>query len=205
MPHINLLPWREELRRRRQKDFGIRMAMTVVAMLGIVALVHIRYSNKIEFQGQRNDYLKEETNKLDQKIEEIRKLDQEREHLVARMEIIQELQARRPEIVHLFDELVKTLPDGVYYNKLIQQGRTLTVEGIAQSNARVSSLMRNLDGSDWLTKPSLIQIKADNKASPDEIRLSSFSLKFQQTDPRKDDKAKSDKAKKDKAKSKRSK
>lgn len=183
MPHINLLPWREELRRRRQKEFGIRVTMAVVAMLGIVALVHMQYSNKISFQKERNEFLQGEIKKLDEKIAEIKALDEEKERLIARMEIIQELQASRPEIVHLFDELVATLPEGVYYKKITQQERTLTLQGMAQSNARVSSLMRNLNDSDWLKSPSLIEIKADEKNSPQQFRLSEFSLKVQQTNP----------------------
>jgi len=184
MPHINLLPWREELRRQRQKEFGLRVVLAVIAMLGVVALVHVQYNRMIEFQEERNAYLEEEIAKLDKKIEEIQDLDRERERLLARMRIIQELQASRPEIVHLFDELVATLPDGVYYKKIAQQGRSLTLEGIAQSNARVSSLMRNLDGSDWLADPNLIEIKAEQKEGPEELRLSSFALQVKQENAR---------------------
>lgn len=183
MPHINLLPWREELRRRRQKEFGIRVAMAVVAMLGIVALVHMQYANKIAFQKERNEFLEQEIKKLDDKIAEIKALDEEKDRLIARMEIIQELQASRPEVVHLFDELVATLPEGVYYHKITQQARTLTLQGMAQSNARVSSLMRNLDDSDWLKSPSLIEIKADDKKDTGQFRLNEFSLKVKQSNP----------------------
>lgn len=183
MPHINLLPWREELRRRRQKEFGIRVAMAVVAMLGIVALVHMQYANKIAFQKERNEFLEQEIKKLDDKIAEIKALDEEKDRLIARMEIIQELQASRPEVVHLFDELVATLPEGVYYQKITQQARTLTLQGMAQSNARVSSLMRNLDDSDWLKSPSLIEIKADDKKDTGQFRLNEFSLKVKQSNP----------------------
>lgn len=184
MPHINLLPWREELRRRRQKEFGVRVVMAVIAMAGIVALVHVRYSNKIEFQNHRNEFLQSEIKKLDEKIAEIKQLDEEKERLIARMEIIQELQASRPEVVHLFDELVATLPEGVYYQKMAQRDRTLTLQGVAQSNARVSSLMRNLADSEWLESPTLIEIKAEKKGGPQDLRLSSFRLDVRQTSPR---------------------
>jgi len=183
MPHINLLPWREELRARRQKEFGVLAGVAVLLMGVIVGGVHLQYNNWIDFQKKRNDFLESEIKKLDKKIEEIQRLDEQKQNLIARMEIIQQLQSSRPEIVHVFDELVQTLPEGVYFQKITQQGREFTIQGIAQSNARVSSLMRELDGSDWLEDPGLLEIKADDKAGGEQFRLSSFGLKIKQTNP----------------------
>lgn len=184
MPHINLLPWREELRKRRQKEFGVLGFATVVVALGIVALVHMQFNDEIEFQHQRNHYLQEQIAMLDRKIKQIKDLDEQRHRLIARMEIIQQLQASRPRIVHLFDTLVQTLPDGVYYRKIVQRGNLLTLQGAAQSNARVSSLMRNLDASQWLTKPNLLEIKAEKNKAAGKMRLSAFNLQVQQTNPK---------------------
>ncbi len=185
MPNINLLPWREELRKRRQKKFVASALTAVAAMAGIVIAVHMFFQQKISFQEKRNAYLSEEIAKLDGKIAEIKDLDKEKQRLLARMEIIQQLQSSRPEVVHMVDELVTTLPDGVYYTKVAQRNRTLSMEGIAQSNARVSSLMRRLDASEWLTNPFLVEIKADSKGSDDIFRLSTFSLRVNQAQPQK--------------------
>lgn len=198
MAHINLLPWREELRKRRQKEFGITAVIAVLVMLVIVAGVHFQYVKWIEYQQRRNQFLQQQITRLDQKIAEIKKLDEEKARLIARMEIIQRLQASRPEIVHLVDELVTTLPEGVYYEKITQKGPTLTLQGVAQSNARVSSLMRNLDASDWMKDPALLEIKAQEgkQGTPEQVRLSQFSLQVTQTSPRSDEEAMADGEKK---------
>ena len=182
MPRINLLPWREELRKRRQRDFGVLAGLSVLAMAVVVLSVHAYFSGRIEFQESRNAYLQRQIALLDERIREIEELDQEKSRLLARMEIIQQLQASRPEIVHLFDELVETLPDGVYLTRLAQKGRSLNLEGVAQSNARVSSLMRNMDDSAWMENPALVEIKARSKSPDVPIRLSQFSMRIQQTD-----------------------
>lgn len=182
MPRINLLPWREELRKRRQRDFGVLAGLSVLAMAVVVLGVHAYFSARIEFQQSRNEYLQQQIALLDERIKEIEELDQEKSRLLARMEIIQQLQASRPEIVHLFDELVETLPDGVYLTKLAQKERNLNLEGVAQSNARVSSLMRNMDGSEWMENPALVEIKARSKSQDVPIRLSQFSMRIKQTD-----------------------
>lgn len=191
MPHINLLPWREELRQRRQKEFAVMAGIAVMAMAGVVAAVHLYFVNKIEFQQQRNTYIEGQIAQLDKKIEAIKGLEEEKQRLLARMEIIQQLQASRPEVVHLFDELVRTLPEGIYFNKVAQDGRNLAIEGMAQSNARVSSLMRNLDASAWLENPALVEIRAQNKGSNDFSRLSKFTLRINQTKRGKHDEEKS--------------
>jgi type IV pilus assembly protein PilN len=182
MPRINLLPWREELRKQRQQEFVI-MAVVAMALMGVVVFgVHLYIQQLTDFQQERNDYLTSETAKLDKKIEEIKDLDREKERLLARMNIIQQLQSSRPEIVHIVDSLVQTLPEGVYYKKITQKANILSMEGDAQSNARVSSLMRNLESSIWFENPNLVEIKAAvivAGTTPDltiEARLSSFKL-----------------------------
>ncbi|MFT5391509.1 MAG: type IV pilus assembly protein PilN [Gammaproteobacteria bacterium] len=180
MANINLLPWREELRRRRQKDFLTFVIVAVVGMLGVVGVVHWEINNRVEFQQTRNDYLKEQIAVLDTKIKEIKDLEKEKQDLLARMEIIEALQTSRPEIVHLMDELVKTLPEGVYYTEVKQIGRNLDLKGVAQSNARVSSLMRNVDKSDWLERPNLVEIRKLPPVGTDPSRFSAFSLQIQQ-------------------------
>lgn len=181
MPHINLLPWREELRKRRQQEFGIIAGVFFLAMLGLVGLVHLQFNKMTEHQNDRNQYLQQQIAQLDKKIEEITGLEDQKRRLLARMEIIQELQASRPEIVHLVEELVRQLPEGVYYTKIAQRGRNLTIEGVAQSNARVSSLMRQLDASPWLQDPALVEIQAE-KGKSEAGRLSRFVLRITQAE-----------------------
>lgn len=187
MPHINLLPWREELRLRKQKEFGALAGVAVALMGGVVFGVHLYFQGLIDFQNSRNKFIEGEIAKLDKKIEEIKDLELKKERLIARMNIIQQLQSSRPEIVHLMDELVDKLPDGVYYTQIAQKGAALNILGVAQSNARVSSLMRQLDGSEWMQDPSLVEIKRDRADTPDEVRLSSFTLKMTQTQQKKDE------------------
>ncbi len=182
MPHINLLPWREELRVRKQKEFGALAAVAVVVMAGVVGGVHLYFQGLIDYQSSRNAYLETEIGRLDKKIAEIKDLELEKERLLARMRIIEQLQSSRPEIVHLMDELVDKLPDGVYYTSVEQKGRALNLKGVAQSNARVSSLMRQLDGSGWLEEPALVEIKREKASDAvDEVRLSAFDLNITQT------------------------
>jgi type IV pilus assembly protein PilN len=179
MPQINLLPWRDELRKRREKEFIITAVIAALLMGGVVLGVHLHYESRIAYQNQRNQFIETEITALDKKIKEIENLKKERDRLIARTNVIQNLQSGRPEVVHVFDELVTTLPDGVYYTKVAQKGRGLNLQGVAQSNARVSSLMRSLDTSTWFTNPSLVEIKSDNKQDQS-VRLSSFSLNVSQ-------------------------
>jgi type IV pilus assembly protein PilN len=154
----------------------------------IIGVVHFYYVQEIGFQERRNAFLQSETAKLDKKIKEIRDLESEKARLLARMQIIQQLQSSRPEIVHLLDEFVTTLPEGVYYTNVQQKGRMLSMQGVAQSNARVSSLMRQLESSDYLENPALVQITAatgKRKGASEELRLSNFRLNVSQQQQKK--------------------
>ncbi len=179
MPHINLLPWRDELRKRREKEFIVTAVIAALMMGGVVLGVHLHYESRIAYQNQRNTFIDTEIDSLDKKIKEIENLKKERDSLIARTKVIQDLQAGRPEIVHVFDELVTTLPDGVYYTKVAQKGRGMNLQGVAQSNARVSSLMRSLNTSTWFENPSLVEITA-NPQKETAVRLSKFSLNVNQ-------------------------
>ena len=182
MPHINLLPWREEQRTQRNKDFAITCVVFAVITLMAIGGVHYRFTQQIELQGERNNYINKEIAKLDSKIEEIKDLDAKRLALLARMDIIEQLQASRPEIVHLFDAVVQTLPEGVFYTRITQKGRSLNLQGVAQSNARVSTLMRNIESSEWMENPVLDEIvrRKPGGGGDDLLRLSDFKLKAAQ-------------------------
>ena len=179
MPHINLLPWRDELRKRREKEFIVTAVIAALMMGGVVLGVHLHYESRIAYQNQRNSFIETEIAALDKKIKEIENLKRERDRLIARTKVIQDLQAGRPEIVHVFDELVTTLPDGVYYTKVSQKGRKLNLTGVAQSNARVSSLMRSLNTSTWFDNPELVEITTSEQKET-AVRLSKFILKVGQ-------------------------
>ncbi len=159
MPRINLLPWREEERKKRQRDFAVAMGGAVVAAVVVVGLTMFFYGRMIDDQNARNNRLKAEIAVLDQSIKEIDGLEAQKARLLARMEIIEELQKSRPEIVHLFDEITRQLPEGVYLTGLRQNGSTVQVTGVAQSSTRVSALMRRIDGSDWLADPNVEEIQ----------------------------------------------
>jgi type IV pilus assembly protein PilN len=186
MPQINLLPWRDELRKRREKEFIVTVVIAALMMGGVVLGVHLHYESRIAYQNQRNTFIETEISALDKKIKEIENLKKERDRLIARTKVIQDLQAGRPEIVHVFDELVTTLPDGVYYTKVAQKGRGLNLHGVAQSNARVSSLMRSLSTSTWFENPSLVEITA-NIQKDRAVRLSKFKLNVSQATKKKQD------------------
>jgi len=187
MPQINLLPWRDEQRKRREKDFIITAVMAALLMGGVVLGVHLHYESRIAYQNERNKYVQSEIAELDEKIKEIENLKKERDRLIARTNVIQNLQAGRPEIVHVFDELVTTLPEGVYYTKVAQKGRALNLQGVAQSNARVSSLMRSLNTSTYFTNPSLVEIKGDTAKQDLAARHPTFILNISQAAPKKKD------------------
>ncbi len=191
MPQINLLPWRGEQRKRRQKEFIVSAVIAALMMGGVVLAVHLHYESRIAYQEQRNSFIETEIASLDKKITEIEDLKKERDRLIARTQVIQNLQSGRPEIVHVFDELVTTLPDGVYYTKVTQKGRGLNLQGVAQSNARVASLMRSLDTSTWFENPSLVEIKDDSQTQKESsVRLSSFILNVNQASRKKEDEEK---------------
>lgn len=177
MPRINLLPWREEQRKQRQKDFAVSAAIAVVFGLLVVFFTNYIFEQRIDNQARRNDLLKQEIATLDKQIAEIRDLEAQKDRLLARMSIIEQLQRSRPEVVHLFDQLVRTLPEGVYLTSIKQEGSRLEIKGRAESSTRVSTLMRNIDGSDAMRSPMLQVVEAKDF---DRQRLSEFTIVAQQ-------------------------
>ncbi|MFO1321077.1 MAG: PilN domain-containing protein [Burkholderiales bacterium] len=157
---INLLPHREERRREQRKRFAFMAVFTVAAGLVVVGVVHTYFSNRIESQNERNQYLQTEIATLDRQIEEIKKLKEQTQALLERKKVVESLQSNRSETVRLLDQLVRQLPDGVYLKAVKQSGERVTVTGYATSSARVSTLMRNFEASPWLETPSLVEIKA---------------------------------------------
>ena len=177
---INLLQWREELRQEQKKQFGILTTLMMFLAAAIIGLIHIQMVSKIDYQLSRNKFMSDEISKLDEEIAEISELRKVRRSLVERMEVIQDLQRSRPSIVHLFPEIVSTVPNGVYLESLNQTGSNLLMNGQAESNARVSTYMRNLDASDWLKAPNLSVIEIEDiKVN----RISTFTLTVKQTSP----------------------
>jgi type IV pilus assembly protein PilN len=159
MPRINLLPWREEQRKERKLAFmvalGAATGAAAIATFGALLL----FGSMISAQETRNSMLRSEIKVLDKQIEEINNLESAKQKFIARMEIIEKLQRSRPEIVHLFDEIVRTVPDGVYLTSVKQTDKHLKFDGVAQSSTRVSAFMRNIDGSEWLKNPDLERIE----------------------------------------------
>ncbi|SFM70051.1 type IV pilus assembly protein PilN [Ectothiorhodospira mobilis] len=183
MSHINLLPWREQQRKEQQKEFTVLAVLVGLACLVGIFLTHISINAQIGYQERRNTYLENEIRILDRQIREIRDLEATRQALLDRMTIIQELQASRPLAVRLFDEIVNTLPDGTYLTRLTQRGMNLELAGRAESNARVSAFMRNLEASPWFGEPTLQVIET---READGVRLSDFRLTVPQTAPAED-------------------
>lgn len=177
---INLLPWREELRQEQKKQFATMAVMTCVLAVAIVGLIHVQMQSKIDYQLSRNTFITNEIKKLDEEIKEIRELKKVRRSLIERMEVIQDLQVSRPSIVHLFSEIVSSVPNGVYLESLTQTGNNLLINGEAESNARVSTYMRNLSASDWLKDPNLTVIEIEDITVN---RISTFTLTVKQTSP----------------------
>jgi type IV pilus assembly protein PilN len=191
MARINLLPWRAELRKQQQKDFLAAIALAAIVTFGLFLVVRTHIASEIDYQGRRNQFLTGEISVLDQKIKEIQDLEGKKKRLLAKMEVIQQLQSSRPEIVHLFDALARTLPDGVNLSDLAQADKNLIINGYAQSNARVSAYMRNLESSRWLKDPllNIIEAKADAKDTRKE-RGSRFTLQVKQGTEKPEAKAK---------------
>lgn len=185
MARINLLPWREWERERRKKEFLVNLGGVLVAGVALVVVFGWYLNGRIDDQNARNAHLEQAITVLDQKIAEIENLQKTRDELLARMRVIQELQGNRPVIVRVFDELVRTLAKGVHFKSLKKEGTTLTVEGVAESNNRISSLMRNLDTSDWFANPNLKSIKEDPENPHYGSQASTFNLTFVQTNPNK--------------------
>lgn len=178
MARINLLPWREKLRKEREKQFYLIVGAVVATTLSIMVVIHITINNLIGAQEIRNQFLTQQISNLDQQIAAIQSLETEKTRLLNRMNVIQQLQTSRPEIVHLYEEIVTALPDGSYLLKLEHEKGVIKIEGVAESNARISSFMRNLDDSSWLQDPELIVINANTKEYPN---ASWFSLSVKRT------------------------
>lgn len=181
MARINLLPWREELREERKKRFLTVLLGVLLFSAGTVFLVDRFINNAIAHQNERNAFLQAEIAKLDIRIKEISDLKARRKQLLERMKIIQDLQGNRPVIGRVFDQLVRTLPDGVYFSEVKMTGNVIAISGMSESNNRVSDLMRNLDASDWLEAPSLTEVKANTAGAVDQANV--FQLTVRQTQP----------------------
>jgi len=180
MARINLLPWREERRKARQKEFAGMLGLAALGGLLLAFLIVSFYNGRISSQESRNEYLRGEIAKVDAQIKEIDELDRKKSKLLARKEVIEQLQSNRSQMVHLFDSLVRTIPDGVTLTAIKQEGDILTLSGRSQSNARVSTYMRNLEGSGWMTNPDLnvIEAKDGNPGLP-----YTFTLKVKLANP----------------------
>jgi type IV pilus assembly protein PilN len=179
MIRINLLPHREQKRQARQRQFvSMSIGLTVLG-LALVALGWVILGAQIETQESRNNLLKAESAKLDDQIKEIDKLREQTQALLARKQVVETLQSNRTEAVHLLDQMVRQLPDGIYLKSLKQSGSKIQLVGYAQSSARVSTLMRNIDSSPWLQSPELVEIKAVPSPTTKDLRINEFTLNVQ--------------------------
>ncbi len=173
MIRINLLPHRELKRKARQQQFAVLAGITFFLGLLTVGVIHLMITGQIEHQESRNNYMTDQIAILDKQIDEIKKIRAQTQALLARKQVVETLQDNRSDVVHLLDQLVRLLPDGIYLQSIKQTNQTINLTGYAQSNARVSTLMRKLESSPWLGLPSLIEIKASNVNN---ARLNAFSL-----------------------------
>ena len=180
MAKINLLPWREERRQQRTKEFYVLLGLSAAFALVVFGLAYYYFDQSIKFQNQRNSFMTAEIKKLEKQIAEIEILEAKKASLIARQQVIEELQANRTQMVHLFDELVKTIPNGVFLEKITQQGTSISLEGYSQSHSRVSDYMRRLDESAWFTKIELDYIKADDTLGTHDQK---FKLSVQLVNP----------------------
>lgn len=181
MARINLLPWREQLREERKKEFMTVLVLIIIFAGGLVFLGDRYLNGKIDHQNARNEFLQKEITLLEARIKEIEQLQARRTQLLDRMKIIQDLQGNRPIIVRVFDELARTLPDGVHFDSLAMDGSTINIKGRAESNSRVSNLMRQMDASEWLTSPNLTAVRAVTAGGLDQANV--FELSVKQTEP----------------------
>ncbi len=173
MIRINLLPHRELRRKARQQQFAVLAGITFFLGLLTVGMIHLMITGQIEHQESRNNYMTDQIAILDKQIDEIKKIRAQTQALLARKKVVETLQDNRSDVVHLLDQLARLLPDGIYLRSIKQTNQTINLTGYAQSNARVSTLMRKLESSPWLGLPSLIEIKASNVNN---ARLNAFSL-----------------------------
>ena len=182
--NINLLPWREELKQKRKKQLRNAILFGWVVAGGLAYLMIAFWDHRIDSQNSRNRYMESEIAKLTKTIKEIEDLKEKRNAIVDRMEVIQELQSDRAQIVHVFDDLVQKMPEGVFLNKINKKGSNIKMQGLAQANARVSSLMRNLDASTWFKGPKLQIVKNAKKSG---LALSQFNLQVSEERVSKED------------------
>lgn len=182
MPSINLLPWREEQRKQRQKEFSLGALAALVAGGAVMWYVSTSYQNAIDHQNRRNARLEQEIKVLKEQIEELNGLERQKERLLARMDSIDKLQRSRPEVVHLFDQMVEILPDGVFLTSVKQQGVNLEFKGSAESSTRVSALMRNIERSEWLHNPGLdvVQTVEDERTRRSEFTVSAEQVRAEE-------------------------
>ncbi|MGF6205994.1 PilN domain-containing protein [Pseudomonas frederiksbergensis] len=181
MARINLLPWREELREERRKRFLLTLVGVLIVSVGLVVIADQVFSSAISQQVARNDYLGKQIAIVDERIKQISDLKARRQQLVERMRIIQDLQGNRQISGRIFEQLARTLPDGVYFTEVKMAGKSLAITGAAESNNKVSELMRNLDASDWFDAPSLTEVKATTAGQLDQANV--FQLTVRQTRP----------------------
>ncbi len=179
MAHINLLPWREEKRQEQTRQFATVTGLSLILTGAIIFVVHVTFNNQIDHQKSRNKILNDEIAQLDEALKQIEELEDTKEQLLARMDVIQSLQQQRPQIVHLFDDFVRTVPEGIYLVDVTQDSSQLTIKGVAESNGRVSAYMRNIDASEWMATPKLKVIKTREGT----LRSSDFTLLTSQTLP----------------------
>jgi len=181
MTQINLLPWREQLREERKQRFFVLLVVVLLLAVGVIFLASQYFNTAIENQQARNNFIRAENTALDARIKEISELKTRRQQLIERMKIIQDLQGNRPIVSRIFDQVVRTIPDGVYFSSLKLTGKTVAIEGEAESNSLVSNLMRNQDASEWLAAPNLTEVKAVSADNTDQT--SRFKMTVQQTKP----------------------
>ena len=179
MAHINLLPWREEQRQEQTRQFATITVLSLILTGAAVFMVHVTFDNQIDHQKFRNKMLQNEIKTLDASLKQIETLEETKDQLLARMDIIQSLQQQRPQIVHLFDDFVRTVPEGIFLTTIQQQGEQLIIKGVAESNGRVSAYMRNIDASAWMATPKLKVIETRKGT----LRSSSFTLVTSQSLP----------------------
>jgi len=179
MAHINLLPWREERRQQQTRQFATVTVLSLLLAAALVFLVHVTFDDQINHQNHRNAILQNEIKTLDSALAQIETLEETREQLLSRMDIIQSLQQQRPQIVRLFDDFVRTVPEGIFLTSIKQQGEQITINGVAESNGRVSAYMRNIDASDWMSTPKLKVIQTRKGT----LRSSDFTIVTSLTTP----------------------
>jgi type IV pilus assembly protein PilN len=183
MPRINLLPWRDSQRKQKRQEFILSIGAAIATAALVTLVGRWQMSAAIEHQNGRNQILNDEIAQLDKQIQEIEGLENQKRKLLARMEIIETLQRSRPEIVHIFDEIVRTLPEGVYLTYLKQSGTRIEIRGVAQSSTRVSAFMRNIDNSQWLADPSLQVVETKGRDAGHGADFTLFASQRSQVPP----------------------